>query len=262
MRSRLVSIIILSAVLALSACTRDPYVKTMREGARSFDRGDYTEAAGLFKQTLEDTTFAGLYNYALSSHEAEDDVEAIRALDTLRKQELVEPDYEVPAALNLANACLTEAVRTEAKEAEMDPQQQQGGQAVALYRQAMETYEEYLLEVPGDMDAKERYLYCKSKMPPQDGGGGGGDDQQNQDQNQNQDQQDQDQNQDQQDQNQDQDNQDQQNQDQQQQQDQQDQLNENQIYQMLEAKEKETREKVDEKQQKAVLLRQKDRKKW
>lgn len=261
-------ITLLAAVLFVTACTQDPfernsYVNTMRTGLKAYDHGDYTRAAGVFKETLEDTTFAGLYNYALASHEAEDDVEAIRALDTLHRQELIPEDYSVPARLNLANDCLTEAVRTEAKEKlaqEQQPEAQaegqpQGSQAVELYRQAMEHYEQYLLEVPADMDAKERYLYCKSKMPPQDGGGGGGQDQQNQDQDQ-QDQDQQDQNQDQQDQNQDRQNQ----QDQQEQQ--QDQLNEQQIYQMLEAKEKETRDKLDEKKAKAIGLRQKDRKKW
>ena len=51
----------------------------MRDGAKAFDKGDYTRAAGLFKETLEDTTFAGLYNYALASHEAEDDIEYLRS---------------------------------------------------------------------------------------------------------------------------------------------------------------------------------------
>ena len=85
-------------------------------------------------------------------------------------------DYAVPAVLNLANACLTEAVREEAKENSQEqpaaPEQgavQQGQKAsTGLYQQAMQAYEEYLLEVPEDMDAKERYLFCKSKMPPQD----------------------------------------------------------------------------------------------
>ena len=249
-------IILILSALVLVSCSRDPYVKTMRQGAKAFDKGDYTRAAGLFKETQQDTTtFAGLYNYALASHEAEDDIEAIRALDTLRSQELVPEEYAVPAVLNLANARLTEAVREEAKEKEQEaasgqvPEQgaQQGQKAsTGLYQQAMQNYEEYLLEVPEDMDAKERYLFCKSKMPPQEqngggGGGGGGSDQ-------NQDQPDQDQNQDQ--------------QQQQDQQDQQDQLNEQQIYQMLEAKEKETREKLDEKKARAIQLRQKDRKKW
>lgn len=276
---KFVNIILVVSILALASCSRDPFVRTMREGAKAYDEGDYTRAAGLFKQTLQDTTFAGLYNYALASHEAEDDIEAIRALDTLRKQELVPEDYAVPAVLNLANACLTEAVREEAKENSQEqpaaPEQgavQQGQKAsTGLYQQAMQAYEEYLLEVPEDMDAKERYLFCKSKMPPQDGGGGGGSDQnqdqqnqdqQNQDQDQNQDQQNQDQNQDQQDQNQDQNDQQDQNQDQQQQPQDQDRLNEEQIYKMLEAKEKETRDKLDEKKARAIQLRQKDRKKW
>ena len=265
---KIVNIILVASVLALASCSRDPFVRTMREGARAYDEGDYTRAAGLFKETLEDTTFAGLYNYALASHEAEDDIEAIRALDTLRKQELVPEDYAVPAVLNLANACLTEAVREEAKENSQEqpaaPEQgavQQGQKAsTGLYQQAMQAYEEYLLEVPEDMDAKERYLFCKSKMPPQDGGGGGGSDQ-NQDQ---QDQQDQDQNQDQQNQDQNQqDQQDQQNQDQQdQQQDQQPQISPQQAQQMLraiQAKEQETQDKVN--REKAALLKSRQKEK-
>ena len=266
--------ILLLAGLGVVSCSQGPYIDAMRDGARAFDRGDYTAAAGHFKTTLSDTTFAGLYNYALASRGAEDEPEAQRALDTLRRQELVEPGYEALTALNLANSYLTDAVRTEAASAGM-PQQQagQGGAdpAVQRYQMAVKTYEDYLLMEPGDMDAKERYLFAKSKLPPDGGGGGGGDNDQNQDQNdQNQDQ-NQDQNNDQNDQNQDQDqnndqndnNQDQNDQDQNQgQQPRQDQLDEDQIFQMLEMKEKKTREKVDEKKAQVVGRMQKDKKKW
>ena len=33
-------ILLIFSVLAVAACTRDTYVKTMREGAKAFDKGD------------------------------------------------------------------------------------------------------------------------------------------------------------------------------------------------------------------------------
>jgi len=287
---------LLVMMMIAGSCSRNEYVRTMREAANDFDDGDYISAAAGFKKAMmADSTFAGYYNYALTSHAVGDDPEAIGVLDTLRQRDegFVPPEYETDLLLNLANDVLTEAVRQKAKEAEQPQQmaapapeegdeeeglpqmaQQQAPQSVQLFQKAVQTYEEYLLREPDDLDAKERYLYARSQLPPQQegGGGGGGQDQnQNQDQNQdqqNQDQNDQDQQEDQQNQDQNQDQQDQndqqqdQNQQQQQQQQQQDQLNEDQIYQLLEMKEKQTRDKVDEKKARAIQLRQKDRKKW
>ena len=274
-------LMLFGALVIAASCTRDPYVRTMRAGASAFDDKEYIRAAGLFKETLQaDTTFASLYDYALASHAGGDDPEAIRALDTLRKQSgLIPPEYEAQVPLNLGNAALTEAVKLKAQEqaAPQDPSQaaapagQQQSQATPLFQQAVEAYESYLLLEPDDLDVKERYLYAKSQLPPQDGGGGGGsDNQQNQDQNQDQQNQDQkndqdqnnDQNQDQNQQDQNQDQQDQQNQQQPKEEQQQDQLDQEQIYQLLEMKEKQTREKIDEKKAKAIQLRQKDKKKW
>ncbi len=135
------------------------------------------------------------------------------------------------------------------------------------YASAVKSFREALLQDPDDLDAKENYIYAKKMLENQQGqGGGGGQDQNNQDQNQ-----DQQQNQDQNDQNQDnnQDNQ-QNNQPQQQPQDgggQQDQqaqseISPQQAQQMLkavQAKEKETQDKV--KKEKAALLKSKQKEK-
>ena len=141
---------------------------------------------------------------------------------------------------------------------------------------AVDAFAESLLRNPGDLDAKENYIYAKKKLQDQQN-------QQNQDQNQNQDQQNdqdqnqdqnqQDQNQDQQDQNQDKndDQQDKNNDQNQNQQDQQDQRNQQgqqpkispqaaqQMLQAIQAKEKETQDKVNRQKAEALKSRQKEK---
>ena len=121
------------------------------------------------------------------------------------------------------------------------------------YRAAMESFVQALLIDPDDMEAKENYVYARKMLENNPDGGGGGNDDQNQDQNQNQDQQDQ--------------NQDQQDQDQ----NQQDQKPYNgsgispqqaqQMLQAIQAKEKETQDKVN-KEKAAVLKSRQKEKNW
>ena len=130
------------------------------------------------------------------------------------------------------------------------------------YRAAMEAFVQALIINPDDLEAKENYVYAR-KMLENNPDGGGGDDQQNQDQNQNQQNQDQ---------NQDQQNQDQ-NQDQNQNQDQQEQQPKpyngseispqqaQQVLQAIQAKEKETQDKVN-KEKAAVLKSRQKEKNW
>ena len=59
------------------------------------------------------------------------------------------------------------------------------------YRAAMEAFAQALVINPDDMEAKENYVYARKMLENNPDGGGGGNDQQNQDQNQDQDQQDQ-----------------------------------------------------------------------
>ena len=137
---------------------------------------------------------------------------------------------------------------------------------------AVDAFAESLLRNPGDLDAKENYIYAKKKLQDQQNQ----QNQQNQqDQDQNQDQQNQDQNQDQQndqdqDQNQDknddqQDKNDDQNQNQQDQQNQQGQQPKispqaaQQMLQAIQAKEKETQDKVNRQKAEALKSRQKEK---
>ena len=134
------------------------------------------------------------------------------------------------------------------------------------YRAAMEAFAQALIINPDDMEAKENYVYARKMLENNPDGGGGGNNDQNQDQNQDQ----QDQNQDQ---NQSQDNQDQ-NQDQQDlNKDQQDQGQQpyngseispqqaQQMLQAIQAKEKETQDKVN-KEKAAVLKSRQKEKNW
>ena len=119
------------------------------------------------------------------------------------------------------------------------------------YKSAVESFIQALIANPDDMDAKENYLYAKKMLENQQQQGGGGQnqdqqDQQNQDQNQDQDQQDQNQDQ----------NKDQQDQPQQQE------ISPQQAQQMLQAiqaKEKETQDKVKKEKAAALASRQKEK---
>jgi len=129
------------------------------------------------------------------------------------------------------------------------------------YRAAMEAFAQALIINPDDMEAKENYVYARKMLENNPDGGGGGNDDQNQDQDENQDQQNQDQNQDQQ---QDQDQNQNQGQDKQEQQKpyngseispQQAQ----QVLQAIQAKEKETQDKVKKEKADVLKARQKEK---
>ena len=206
----------------------------LRKGNREFRKGEYGEAdisyrKGLLKDT---SSVAARYNLANNLYRQENYDEAAKMLDGIEK-----PD---------ASACFNRGDVAIAKED---------------WKTAVDSFKECLLQDPGDLKAKENYIYARNKLMEQ----------QQQQQNQNQQDQNQDQNQDQQDQNKDQDqdqnqNQDQQkdqNQDQQQQQQQQE-ISPQQAQQLLQAiqeKEKQTQEKVD-KEKAAVLKSRQKEKNW
>ena len=131
------------------------------------------------------------------------------------------------------------------------------------YASAVKSFREALLQDPDDLDAKENYIYAKKMLENQQNQGGGGQDQNNQDQDQQQNRQ-QDQNGQNQDNNQDNQQQQQQPQDGSQPQEQQAQseISPQQAQQMLkavQAKEKETQDKVNK--EKAALLKSKQKEK-
>ena len=200
----------------------------LRKGNREFRKGEYGEAdisyrKGLLKDT---SSVAAKYNLANNLYRQESFDEAAKMLDGIENPN--------PAA------CFNRGDVAIAKED---------------WKTAVDSFKECLLQDPGDLKAKENYIYARNKLMEQQ--------QQQQQQNQDQNQDNQDQNKDQ-DQNQDQQqNQQDQNKDQdQQQQQEQQELSAQQAQQLLQAiqeKEKQTQEKVDEKKAAALKSRQKEK---
>lgn len=209
--------------------------KEVRAGNRKFRKGDFAASEIDYrKAVLKDSlSVAGEYNLASSLYRQQNYEEAAEALGRA--------DAEVAGTPHAGDYYYNEG--------DVALQRKNYSAAVNAFKQA-------LLLNPGDIDAKENYIYAKEMLKNQQGGGGGQDNQdqqnqqdqndQNQDQNQNQD--------DQNDQNQDQQNQDQQLQQQPQPQEQN--ISQQQARQMLkaiQAQEKETQDKV--KKEKAAMLK-------
>ena len=222
--------------------------REVRKGNRDFRKENYKEAElEYFRALAKDSlSFAANYNMANTLYRQESYDQAKKYLDKLK-----EVAADSPAAAdyfyNLGNVCM----------------------ALEDYQGAVDAYRQSLLRNPGDLDAKENYIYAKEKLKQQ----------QDQQQNQNQDDQNKDQNKDQnQDQNQDQNKDDQdkdqnkdQNKDDQDKDQNKDQQNQSgsepkispqaaqQMLQAIQAKEKETQEKVKEEKAKALKSRQREK---
>ena len=222
--------------------------RDVRRGNRDFRKENFKEAEieyrkGIVKDSL---SVASNYNLASTLYRQNNAQEAQKVLDRIKE---VAPASETASDYyyNLGDAAL----------ANQD------------YQTAVDAFKQSLLRNPGDLDAKENYIYARKKL----------EEQQNQQNQNNQDnQQNQDQNQDQNDQNQnDQDNKDDQQdkQDQDNQQNQQNQQDQNgqqpqhqpkitpqaaqQMLQAIQAKEKETQDKVNKEKAKALQSRQKEK---
>ena len=207
----------------------------MRAGNRKFRKGDFKNSEIDYRRAVvkDSLSVAGEYNLASALYRQQNYDEAGKALEAVKDV--------APAGVHAADYYYNMGdVALQKKD----------------YGAAVKAFKESLLLRPDDMDAKENYIYARKMLQNQQQGGEGKQDQ-------NQDQQDQqDQNQDQQDQNQ---NEDQnKDQDQQNQQDQQPQISPQQAQQMLQAvqaKEKETQDKVN-KQKAAVLQSRQKEKNW
>ena len=239
MKRYLFTVILLTAVLPLSAQVDR---REVRAGNRKFGREKYKEAEIDYrKAALKDSlSVAAEYNLASSLYRQEDYENADKALQTIKDV--------APASAHASDYHFNAGdVALQKKD----------------YKAAVDAFRAALLLTPDDLDAKENYIYAKKMLENQQGGGGGNDNQNQDQQDQNQDQQNQNQDQDQQDQNQNQDQQDQdQNQDQQDQQE--PRISPQQAQQMLkaiQAKEKETQDKVN-KEKAAVLQSKQKEKNW
>ena len=239
--------ILLSIMVLMSGtAAAQPDKRDVRRGNREFRKENFKEAEieyrkGIVKDSL---SVASNYNLAADLYRQNNSQEAQKVLDRI-KEVAPASEYAADYYYNLGDVAI----------ANQD------------WQTAVTAFEQSLLLNPGDMDAKENYIYAKKKLQ----------DQQNQQQNQNQDQnqqndqnqnndqnndqnQNDDQNKDQNDQNQDQNND--QNKNDQQNQGQQPQITPQAAQQMLQAiqaKEKETQEKVNKEKAKALQSRQKER---
>ena len=235
----------LSALCLLSACLfAQADRKEVRAGNRKFAKEDYREAEIDYrKAVLKDSlSVAAQYNLASTLYRQNDWEGAGKALESVKET--------ASAGANAADWHYNSGdVALQKKD----------------YAAAVKAFREALLRNPGDLDAKENYIYAKKMLENQQNGGDGDnqDNQDQQDQNQDQqdkqDQQDQDQQQDQQDQ---QNQQDQQDQDQPQQQQQEQKISPQQAQQMLQAiqaKEKDTMDKVNKEKADALSARRKEK---
>ena len=236
-----------AALLLTAVCTfAQADKRDVRAGNRKFKKENFREAEIDYRKAVvkDSLSVAGNYNLASTLYRQNDFDGAGKALEQVKGV--------APASAHAADWHYNSGdVALQKKD----------------YASAVKAFRESLLLNPDDLDAKENYIYAKKMLENQQNGGGGGNDQnpdQNQDQNQNQDNQDQ--QQDQNDQNQDQNDQQQdrnQNQDQQQQQQPQEQkISPQQAQQMLQAiqaKEKETQDKVKKEKAEALKARQKEK---
>ena len=253
-------ILILSlSLLAMAQIEAEAQVdkRDVRKGNREFRKENWKEADIDYRKALVKDSLSMAANYNLAST-------LYREGDVEQAQKVMETVKEVaPASASAA-----------------DYYYNLGDVAIARqdWQGAVDAFKESLLRNPGDLDAKENYIYAKKKLEDQQNQQQNND--QNQDQDQNQNDQNQDQNDDQNDQNQDQnDNQDDRNQDQNQDnkndqnkdQNQDKQQNNQgqqpkispqaaqQMLQAIQAKEKETQDKVNKEKAKALNSRQKDK---
>ncbi len=200
----------------------------VREGNRKFRRDKFKEAEIDYRKAVlkDSTSMKAQYNLASALYRQEDYEGAKKALDAVASE-----DAPSQYHYNAGNVAL------QRKD----------------YASAVKSFREALLFSPDDMDAKENYVYAKKMLENQQNQGGGGD--QNQDQNQNKDQDNRDQQKD--------DGQDDRDSRQPQPQDGgQQEISPQQAQQMLnavQAKEKETRDKVN--REKAALLKSKQKEK-
>lgn len=242
------------------------YRRENRRGIRDFENGDYDGAVGHFEKSLgKDTVNVVplMYNMAYVLHSDRRDSTQNAVKDSLAMDYLARLEKIV-----------------EGTEYEYDYHFTKGSIAIDMedWQGAVDEFKKCLIMDPEDMMARENYVYAKEHLKNQQNssGGGGQNQDQNQEQDQNQDQQNEDQQQGDQDQQQ---NEDQQQGDQGQQQDEDQQQGDQdqqqgegqpqeskispqaakQILQAMQAKEKETQDKVEKKKAAAMKSKQKQK---
>ncbi len=152
----------LSSVAALAQTDR----KEVRSGNRQFKKGNWQNAEIEYRkaQAKDSTSFAASYNLAGALYREGNFDEAGKSLERLKDAAPMSA-HSADYYYNLGN------VAVQKKD----------------WKAAVDAYKQSLLLNPDDLDAKENYAYAKQMLKDDENGGGGGNDQQNQDNNQNQD---------------------------------------------------------------------------
>lgn len=228
--------IVLCVLLSGASLFAQEDKKDVRRGNKDYRKSNFKEAEIDYRKALlkDSTSFAATYDLANALYSQKDYEGAANTLEKLSKS-APESQYADRYFFNKGNVSLQKKD----------------------YKTAVDDFKQALLRDPGDLQAKESYIYAKKMLENQENGGEGesNKDQQNQDQ-QNQDQQNQDQQQNQQPSDGQQDKQEGEGQAQQQQ------ISVQQAQQILkaiQAKEKETQEKVEKAKAQNEKSRQKDK---
>lgn len=152
-------LLMLSCAVAFAQTDR----REIRAGNRQFKKGNWQNAEIEYRkaQVKDTSSFAANYNLAGALYREGNYDEAGKSLERLKDV--------APMSANSA-----------------DYYYNLGNIAVQKkdWKSAVDAYKQSLLRNPGDLDAKENYAYAKQMLKNE--GGDGGDDQQNQDQNQDQ----------------------------------------------------------------------------
>lgn len=228
--------IVMCVLLSCASLFAQEDKKDVRRGNKDYRKSNFKEAEIDYRKALlkDSTSFAATYDLANALYSQKDYEGAANTLEKLSNS-APESQYADRYYFNKGNVSLQKKD----------------------YKTAVDDFKQALLRDPGDLQAKESYIYAKKMLENQENGGEGesNKDQQNKDQ-QNQDQQNQDQQQDQQTSDGQQDKQEGEGQAQQQQ------ISVQQAQQILkaiQAKEKETQEKVEKAKAQNEKSRQKDK---
>ena len=156
--------------------------REVRAGNRKFSKGAFQASEIDYRKAVlkDSTSMAGSYNLSNALYRQESFEEAAKAM---------EPAARAAADVQAVPDEAAKPVR-KAVDAAADVFYNAGDIALQQkdYAAAVEAFKQSLLRRPGDIDAKENYIYAKLMLQnQQNGGGGGGQNDQNQDQN-NQDQ--------------------------------------------------------------------------
>lgn len=139
--------------------------KDVRRGNRDYRKENYKEAEIDYRKALvkDSLSVAANYNLAADLYRQGD---AKSAMDCMKRveQKAVESGHGADYYYNLGDMAL----------------------ASKDYRAAVDAFAKSLLARPDDLDAKENYVYARKMLEDQQQNGGGGNDGQNQDQNQDQ----------------------------------------------------------------------------